>query len=286
MMSNPDAQARYINVLQAGPFVGRVDPWAETGHFFQQIHKVMIGAMAIRLQKPLLERGYYTSQEASLQISNGGQPDIAVLMRSPKTDAPVLDYNAMAAQLFVTPGVALEPEDTELDALYVYSRKTGDLVTIVEVISPSNKAERSDILLYIQRRERFVYERTVNVVEIDLTRSHMHLVSDTIAHRYPYHVAIHLPRETTRFIGIDFMEPIERFALPLQNDAVAIDTQDLYDVGYRANSLGNQLLVRGGYTSDKRPFPTTLTDAQRDDALQRVESWKAQLDTLSAEIGS
>lgn len=285
-MSSSDAQERYVELLQAGPFAGIVDPWAEDGHYFHQIHAGMIGEIMTCLQAPLLARGYYASREASLQITERAQPDIGILLRSPKKSVPDFDYDTVATRLLVNPGIALEDFDTALDALYIYQMGTGELVTILEVISPSNKATRNEIVLYIQRRELFVYGRGVNVVEIDTTRSVMRLVSDLIAGRYPYHTAIHLPKETARLLGTNWNQALERFALPLRGDGIVIDVQSAYDIGYRAASIGAQLLDRIDYRPNTIPFPSTLTDAQRAEALMRVEAWKSQLEELRAEIGA
>jgi hypothetical protein len=285
-MSSSEAQQRYIELLQAGPFAGVADPWAEDGHYFHQIHAGMIGDIMARLQAPLLARGYYASREASLQISERVQPDIGVLLRTPNKSLPHLDYDTVATQLLVSPGITLEDSDAPLDALYIYQRGTSELVTILEVVSPSNKATRSEILLYRQRSELFIYGRSVNVVEIDATRSIMHLVSDRVAGRYPYHIAVHLPEGTARLLGTNWDHPLERFALPLRGDGIVVDVQSAYDSGYRAASIGTQILDRNDYSADTLPFPSTLTDAQRDEALMRVESWKSQLEQLRAETGS
>ncbi len=42
---------------------------------------------------------------------------------------------------------------------------------------------------YIERRNRLIYGKGVNVVELDLTRSIKRLTQDILAETYAYHIA-------------------------------------------------------------------------------------------------
>jgi hypothetical protein len=72
----------YVELLMRGPFPGTIDPWAEAGRYFHQIHAGMIGALLEQLRLPLLRMGYVASREVSLQIAEGREPDMAVRARS------------------------------------------------------------------------------------------------------------------------------------------------------------------------------------------------------------
>lgn len=58
----------YVECLKQGPFPGRIDPWAETGLYFQQIHSGMINDFLSTLSETLLMMGYLAGRERSLQI--------------------------------------------------------------------------------------------------------------------------------------------------------------------------------------------------------------------------
>jgi hypothetical protein len=285
-MSSSEARQQHRKLLRTGPFPGQIDPWAKDCRYFRQLHATIIGELQETLQDPLLDRGLIASCEASLQIAEGTIPDITISLRK-QSPAPVpLDYPTIAEALLVNPGVALDLPLPELDAIHIYARGTGQIVTIIEIISPTNKSDRYEQSAYIQRREILVYNRSIQVVEIDLTRSVKRLIKSSNLLVYPYHIAIHLPLEHARMIGFRWAESIPRFALPLRDDGLAVQLQPVYDAAYYQSSVAAQMLDAGVYRADTLPFPSTLTDAQRDEALMRVESWKSQLEQLRAETGS
>jgi hypothetical protein len=43
----------YIECELAGPFAGRMDPWAEVGLYFQQLQSSFIGHLMQQIQRPL-----------------------------------------------------------------------------------------------------------------------------------------------------------------------------------------------------------------------------------------
>lgn len=48
----------YLEHLKLGPFPGRVDPWSEDAHYFQQIHSGMIEDFAKQIGLPVVRMGY------------------------------------------------------------------------------------------------------------------------------------------------------------------------------------------------------------------------------------
>src|SRR5262245_42102058 len=124
--------AVYIQHRKQGPFPGRIDPWAEVGRYFHQIHAGMIGDLLTQIQDPLIELGYEAGRETSLQILERREPDIYVHREgSAIASAPTWDYPEAAHQVLAEPGLAIDFELPELDAIYVRDFESGDLVTIV-----------------------------------------------------------------------------------------------------------------------------------------------------------
>jgi hypothetical protein len=276
-MSNADAQVPYRKLLRRGAFAHALDPWAEQGRFFHQIHGGMIGELLKQLQDPLMDRGLIAAREASLQIAEAGQPDVVISLVDERTPKPHLVYSALAEQLLVDPGIALETSEPDLDAIYITEQTTGRIITIIEIVSPSNKANVADEARYVQRRESLVYDRNIQVVEIDLTRSLKRLIRSSEVNHYPYHIAIHLPHERARMIGIGWDSQIPPFALPLRDDGMVISAQTCYSTAYYDAAIAAHLLEQTGYREAELPFPSTLTLAQRDSAMQAVERWKHAL---------
>jgi hypothetical protein len=285
----------YFQLSEGGPFSGRVDPWAEAGRYFRQLHAAIISQMQVTLHKPLFALGYFAGRETSFQVVERRQPDINVrqkLVYTPtaptvRPDHAAFDYRLAAAEAMAEPGVYLADPMPELDALYIREIKPpGNLVTVVEIISPSNKADRNEIAQFSADREKLVRGQKVHMVEIDLTRSVKRMIAGARVDLYPYHIAVHLALESaegthgTQFIGLEFGVSLKRFALPLRAEVLAVDTQALYDAAYQQNSLSTQIDLETGYEEAHLPFPSLLSEAERRDALAAVAHWRAELAML------
>ncbi len=273
---------RYVETLQAGPVPGTVDLWAEAGRYFQQIHSGLINSILEQIQPELLRLGYYAGRETSLQVLERREPDVFVQTAVPQElMLDRLRYRQAAAAVMAEPDEW--SDSSELEAIHIKEQTGGTLVTIVEVISPRNKAE--DVLIddYRARRWHMLTARGVNVVEIDATRSvkRMHDSSETDSH--PYHIAVFLPAEPQqpplyRLSGV--RQPLKRFALPLRQGVLPVETQPAYDRAYRAAGIAAQVLDETGYEERALPFPSLLTADQRRAAVEQVTAWRQRLDDL------
>jgi len=267
----------YLDALERGPFPGRVDPWAEAGHYFQQIHSGMIEAFIQQLKPQLLTLGYIIGKEASLQIATQIELDIFIqrALDAPKPTAK-WDYALAAEETLAEPGVIITAE-IDLNALHIRELDTGRLVTIVELISPNNKTKPDQMTAYRDRRERLLIDHRVQIVEMDFTRSVKRLINTPYGQGVPYHVAVFLLWEAARLIGIDFGQPLKRIAIPLRAEVVPVETQAAYHYAYRSVTIAAQMLNDDGYGEGELPFPSLLTDAQRAEAIAAVAAWKSDL---------
>jgi hypothetical protein len=273
----------YVQHLIQGPFPGKIDPWAEAGRFFQQLHSEIISHLLGQIREPLLSMGYIAGRETSLQIAENRQPDVYIQQQAePPPRQLEWDYHQAAEAVLAETGVLLENLEPELDALYLKELETGRLVTVVEIISPRNKTDLGMIQDYQNRRARLLLNG-VNVVEIDLTRSVKRLVGDVLADAFPYHVAVHLYDQTPRLMGIPFGESLKRYALPLRGEVLPIDLQPAYDHAYHQTSLAGHILTETHYDEDSLPFPSLLTSDQRNHLLQQADHWKAALQGFSVQ---
>jgi hypothetical protein len=270
----------YLEMLERGPFPGRIDPWAEAGQYFQQIHSGMIEAFIQQLQPQLLRLGYLIGKEASLQITTHVEPDIFIqrALDAPRPAAK-WDYALAAEETLAEPGVMITAE-IDLNALHIRELDTGRLVTIVELISPSNKTKPDQIAAYRDRRERLLIDHGIQIVEMDFTRSVKRLINTPYGQSVPYHVAVFLLREGARLIGIDYDAPLKRIALPLRAEVVPVEPQVAYTQAYRSVTIAAQMLNDDGYGEDDLPFPSLLTDAQKAEAIAAVAAWKSELTRL------
>jgi hypothetical protein len=270
----------YAQKLVAGPFPGRVDPWAEAPHYFQQIHADMIGHLVRQIQPALARLGYTLGREASLQIAAGREPDIFVqrAMNAPKSVQP-WDYALAAAEILAEPG-EIEPSGAPLQAIHVRESGGGRLVTVVDVVSPGNKTRPDEMADYRARRERLLLDQGVNIVEIDATRSMKRLFSAQAPQNHAYLTAIYLPGQSPRLVKIAYGTALKRVALPLRGEVLPMELQPAFDHSYGYNMIAAQLRDDQSYLAATLPFPSLLTDAEREAALAAVETWRVDLARL------
>jgi hypothetical protein len=267
----------YFDLLDAGPFPEQIDPWAEAGRYFHQLHAGLIAEILRTARAPLQRMGYLIGQETSLQVTDGRLPDIFVERRDDPTRLMEWDYDTAAAEVLAQPGVIVPVG--ELSALHI-SEARGALVAVIEIVSPRNKHAPAEIAQYQDRRARLVNHEGVNVVEIDLTRSVKRLLSGPAARGSAYHVAIYLPGSMPRLVAINAGDALPRIAIPLRAAVIPLDLAELYRAAYRTGSIAAQIEGRGDYVAEALPFPSLLTPQMRDLALAGVVAWRDELARL------
>jgi hypothetical protein len=261
---------------KVGPFPDQIDPWVEAAHYFQPLHNEIISALLALLDAPLLAKGYVAGRETSLQIAEGREPDVFVYSRDLPPTAR-WDYALAAEEALAAPGVRVM-DAADRDALHIRSQATGDLVAVLEVVSPGNKTRPQDILAYQERRTRLYLERGIHVVECDFTRSVRRLSQNSETAAYPYHCAVYLPSDA-RVIGIGWGERLPRLALPLRGEVVAVELHEAYTRAYRVTNLAWHIQHDGRYTEADLPFPSLLTEDTRRTLLETVQHWQMALHT-------
>lgn len=273
----------YVQHLKSGPFAGRIDPWAEVGRYFHPIHSGMIDHILGQIQDPLMKMGYLVGRETSLQVTEGRLPDLLVQQVPAVEDSGVWDYAAAATAVMAEPGELAEEPD--LEAIHLTDLRTGELVTVLEIISPTNKKQIDLIEEYQERRQRLFIKQHVSVVEIDATRSLKRLLEHKRTFWYPYHTAVFMPHAVPRVIGSVFEEPLKRFALPLHHEVVPVEPQAAYDHAYQRAGIAAHILTDNHYEDTQLPFPSTLTADQRQQAIQAVQKWQEELERLAKTNG-
>jgi len=271
----------YIQHRQQGAFAGHIDPWGEAGRYFQHIHSGMIHQLQDQLQDDLNARDYQAGKEASLQIFANREPDVYVQdSQTPPRETQSWDYVAVAESLDLSAGVAITDDEPELEALHITNLSSGDLVTVIEIISPRNKTNPADISRYKSQRQQVFLSQHVNVVEIDPTRSVIRLLNNGLVRAHPYHIAIYLPDDNPRVLVSALDEPLKPFALPLRNDAIRAIPQSAYDTAYRRGAIAGLIQHEIDYAPSALPFPSTLSNAQVTSLLASVQTWQETLQSL------
>jgi hypothetical protein len=272
----------YVEHFKRGPFPHTIDPFAEEGRYFHAIHGGMIDALLDSIQDRLIAMGYQAGRETSLQIVSNRQPNIYV--QQPKQKMPTQwDYDSLAASAEIEAGVMLADEALELDAIHISTQATGELITVVEIISPRNKSHAHDADAYQRQRTALFLRQGVNVVEIDCTRSVRRLVTNALTEEHPYHIAIHLPHDLPRVLVSDLLQPMKPFALPLNAEIIAVETQPAYNCAYQRAAIAGKIQQDHQYSLDELPFPSLIPDKQKQKFSEMTKAWEDELKRLAQE---
>src|SRR5215471_13348790 len=158
------------------PFPG-MDPYLERRGIWEQVHTDLIVSIR-RFLTPLLRPRYHVGIEERTYLAvlppeeqGAGIPD--VLITSPQHDsgsAPTT--STLATPEAVQPLVAELPLPEEVTERYLEIRTVPEqqVITVIEILSPSNKLAREGRVQYEGKRLKVLGSRT-HLVEIDLLRT-------------------------------------------------------------------------------------------------------------------
>jgi hypothetical protein len=158
------------------PFPG-MDPWLEHPALWPDVHNSLITAIRDELVPKVAPRYFVGMEQRAYEIRPGGavyigRPDVGVS----RTSAIARAERSTERQSTVGVGVLeLEVEVPVKDVvkewyLEIHEATTGKLVTVIEVLSPTNKTPRAGRKQYLKKRNGILDTRT-SLVEIDLLRA-------------------------------------------------------------------------------------------------------------------
>ena len=229
-----------------------MDPWLEAPAWWPSVHHDLITAMAWDLSKRLAPRyvAKYGMREVVESVAERLiTQDVTVTRKSsarkPTTRGEVAD-----------PAVTIELDKEEREEAFIEVRMSGPagkLVTIVEILSPSNKTRGADGNEKYVKKQRETLASDVHLVEIDLLRGGEHTVFIPIerlrAHEpYDYVVTIGRARRRSRpqLYPVRLRDRLPRIPIPLSTgdpDAVT-DLQALVERVYEAGAYWSLLDYR------------------------------------------
>jgi hypothetical protein len=255
-----------------------MDPWLEQPWLWAGVHTSLVTYLRDALQ-PLLGRKYIASIEERLYVSTADRvitPDIA-LRHNQRSD---LIRTAAAAVVEPDEAVVVEYVDDEIHEPYIeiLARNTDEeVVSVIEVLSPSNKETGDGRSLYLKKQQEVLGSRA-NLVEIDLLRAGSHTVavkeSDVLrAGLFDYLVAVSRARDRHKrsyFYARTVRDRLPRIAIPLQpGDAdITLDLQPILNKAYEAGLYDERLQY-------SRPCIPRLRPDDEAWARERIEAWQA-----------
>jgi hypothetical protein len=225
-----------------------MDPWLEHPDLWPDVHNSLIAAIRDSLN-PLVVPRYVVRVESRMTILSGPdtdqlyRPDVAV--RAADLTAPHRETGlAVMERTEVVPIEVVVPvDDIEETYLTIKELPGRKLVTVIEVLSPTNKKTEDARAEYLEKRRDLIRSR-VNFVEVDLLRGGkpMPLIDPPPAN--DYRILIHRARPRKRSVVYVFpwTAPIPAIPIPLLPE----DAEPVLDL----NAVLHSLMDRARYELD------------------------------------
>lgn len=197
------------------PFPG-MDPYLEHPALWTDVHNSLIAAIRDALS-PAVAPDYYIGLERRAYLLKPddivfvGRPDVAVV----KERIPIAAVTAPILNGVLEVDVPMSDEVGE-DYLEIREVKSGRLVTLIELLSPTNKVSKDGRQQYLEKRSQILITRT-NLVEIDLLRGGemMPVISEPTTSHYRILISRGHRRPRAQLYGFSLRQPIPEIAIPL-----------------------------------------------------------------------
>lgn len=221
------------------PFPG-MDPYLERADLWPDVHNSLIAGVR-DLLAPLLRPRYFVALEERIYVEEPGpalvgRPDLAVIGGASRAESasPLARRSAL-----------VEIEIPVLDHvretyLVVRSSEDGEVVTVIELLSPANKRPGEGRRVYLEKR-RTVFATMTNLVEIDLLRAGavMPVIGDRPPSDYGVLVSRSWQRPKAHLLLFGVRDPIPLFPVPLRRG----EDEPTVDLG----AILSALYDRAGY---------------------------------------
>lgn len=230
-----------------------MDPYLEHPTLWPGVHNGLIAALQLSLA-PQLRPRYYVAIEERVYVTALGQrtfvgrPDLAVVGHA-EAESLLQPTSAESAVLTVQVPVPDEVRETYLE---VRETHTDVVITVIEMLSPTNKRPGRGRQLYEEKRLDVLATKT-HLVEIDLIRAGepMLVLGNGSSSDYRILVSRGDRRPQATLYAFSVRQPIPPFALPLRPQ----DQEPTVDLGRLLHDLYDQASydLRLDYASDPVP---------------------------------
>ncbi len=218
-----------------------MNPYLENPDLWSEVHHRLITAIADEITSHLSQqyrvaiekRTYRMNTEDSILI---GIPDLAIL--STKIDDKKSDLASRQTGIMTLPETRNKsvtvtlPFPLEIKEGYLEIREiaTGKVVTIIEILSPTNKLTKEGRKAYLKKREQILGSDT-NLVEIDLIRAgeKMPMISKIGETDYRLLIVRSHRLPSAQLFAFSVRETIPDITIPLQpnEEEIELNLQDL-----------------------------------------------------------
>jgi hypothetical protein len=248
----------------SSPFPG-MNPYIERPELWNDFHNTFIPAVR-EVLAPQLHPRYFVRIEENLYIHEPearerfplGKPDVSIHPARETTS----DRNEGVAVLApASVGMPVHVEEERLPFLEIRDRSRNEVVTVIELLSPANKASGMPREQYLAKVRRILASRT-NFVEIDLLRGGPRMPWDRLP-ACDYYAIVSRPADRTGddphagLWPISVRDPLPTIPIPLRAGEPEA-TLDLQAIVHRIyDTAGYQLFI---YDADPEP-PLSAADA-------------------------
>ena len=200
-----------------------MDPYLEHPDLWPDVHNSLVAAVANELSATLRPR-FYVALEERTYLSE-------VVLESIRADSPVAVTSGGSAVVEVELPMAEPVRETYLE---VRSVPAGEVVTVIEILSPANKRSGTGRAVYLEKREAVLSTRT-SLVEVDLLRGGepMPTRGPTVASDYRILVSRPHRRPKADLIAFGVRDPVPKFSLPLRKG----EEEPIVDLGRVLHAL-------------------------------------------------
>ena len=238
------------------PFPG-MNPYLENPELWAEVHSRLIVAIADALaphvrpkyRVAIEKRVYQSIDDESLLV---GIPDVTV---GRSTSTPIdREISTVVASPPIKPINVNLPMPEEIREGYLEVREvgTGEVVTVIEALSPKNKRTGEGRKAYLNKRQRILGSSS-HLVEIDLLRGGkpMPILGNEIPADYRILVSRSNTRPKAELYPFNLQEPIPSFPLPLRHG----DREPLLDLQVLINEVYERAGLDLAIDYSSKPIP-------------------------------
>jgi hypothetical protein len=224
-----------------GPFPG-MDPFLENRSFWRGVHQGLITFINQQLNETLPSGFAANMDERCYLVHWRGDlyPDVAVVARAPEPGpvAAARSARGRAPHVLELPAEEVREPFVEI----VTATPERELVAVIEVLSPTNKAAETEGYEEYRRKQRHLLGSAVHLLEIDLLRSGAHTVAapewwTRTLPPFDYSVCLSRAGSGRREVwDVRLADPLPVVDVPLFDDTppAALDLQSAFDRMYDA----------------------------------------------------
>jgi hypothetical protein len=243
------------------PYLERVEVWHDFHTRFIPAAAAVIGKLVAPKYFTKIEEHLYVHEPAAEERLSLGRPEISI---HPRTPATAIGSIAPGGTALASPSPVGMPTDIDFERVRyveIRDRFNREVVTVLELLSPSNKYAGPDRNQYVAKIKR-VLESQTNLIEIDLLRGGPRMSWAGLPSCNYYAL---VSRVGTRFQdppqaqvwSIDLREPLPRIPIPLRPGEV----EPIFDL----QAVVNEVYDDAGYELyiyDGPPEPPLAPDDQ------------------------